>query len=363
MTETVLWRHRLTPSPRAAVLLAVLVLATIPASGCLETLKPVNWVEDTWIADMVQATSLHARGLSGKGVRVAVIDTGIDLSHPEFENTKVLWADLVNGRALPYDDAGHGTHVAGIIKAQGDWSTFFSGFYVEGLAKDVTLIAIKAIGENGTGDESNVARGVAAAVENGAHVIVLSLGGRSFPILGTDTEKAVGDAVRRGVFVVAAAGNLGEDETSCTVTSPATVEGVIAVGAVDKARQLADFSCPGTDNENRLLPPTRGRSDPNKKPELVAPGVDVLSPWAEGKYVQASGTSQAAPVVGAVLALLLEAKPELRAKDAATIQRVKQALMTTSANVGPLQGRPSDAHDDGYGYGLVQAEGLLNALS
>lgn len=349
---------------RALALILVLAVA-VPAAGCLKAINPARAGigESSWAAEMVQVPALKDEKLTGADVRVAIIDTGIDLSHPEFRGTNVLWADLVNRKGDPYDDNGHGTHVAGIIKAQGDYSTLLSGFYLKGMAPDVQLIIIKAITADGTGDESRVAAGVRTAVANGAHVIVLSLGGGTFPILGTDTERAVGEAIDKGVFVVAAAGNLKDGEGSCSVTSPASVAGVIAVGAVSESRTIADFSCRGTDNEARLaIPPVTGRSDPDKKPEVVAPGVDILSAWKDGKYVKASGTSQAAPIVGAVLALILEAEPSLKRKDAETVQRVKDKMMVTSAKIGPLANKGATAHDDAYGYGLLQGEALLKAL-
>jgi serine protease AprX len=291
-----------------------------------------------------------------------VIDTGIDLAHPEFRGLQIQWADLVNGKPTAYDDNGHGSHVAGIIVAQGDWQTVLSRFYLRGVAPKASLIAVKAIGGDGSGDEGEVARGVDAAVAAGADVVVLSLGGKTLPVLGTQTEASVNRAIDQGVFVVAAAGNAAQDGENCTVTSPASVPRVIAVGAVDSSGTIAPFSCRGGDNAPSGFPPSGGRSDPDKKPEVVAPGVQILSAWKDGKYVEATGTSQAAPYVGGILALLLQAHPELRHKDADAVLRVKEVLMTTSAKVGPLAGKGATAHDDAYGYGIVQADAALAAL-
>jgi serine protease AprX len=303
------------------------------------------------------------KDLTGKGVKLAIIDTGIDLSHPEFKHRTLKWADLVNFRDKPYDDNGHGTHIAGLIAAEGNWETLFSNFYLRGIAPGVELIIIKAIAADGKGDESNVAQGIDTAVANGADVVILSLGGGTLPILGTQTEASVNRAINSGVYIVAAAGNAQQDGQGCTVTSPASVARVIAVGAVDKSAKIADFSCRGGDNDTTLLPPNPGRSDPNKKPEVVAPGVEILSAWKDGKYVQASGTSQAAPYVGGILALLLEKHPEMkRTGDDRSVQRMKEILMTSSKKVGSLAGRGATAHDDSYGYGLVQAEAALKAL-
>jgi len=357
--------------PRRSLALAlVLVLVTVPLSGCLNLGSSNGYGESAWYVKMVQADKLHDRGLTGKGVKVAIIDTGIDLSHPEFNGVTIEWADLVDHRAEAYDDNGHGTHVAGIIVAQGRFSTFFSGFRLRGLAPGVSLLIIKAMDAHGDGDEAQVAQGINTAVANGASIIVLSLGGKTKPIFGTNTENAVTAAINKGVYVVAAAGNAQKDkgETECPINSPASVAGVIAVGAVDKNAAIADFSCHGTGKEGNgsVLPgvpsPVTRAKDPDKKPEVVAPGVDVLSTWKDEGYAMASGTSQAAPMVGAVLALILEAKPNLAHKDAATVESVKTQLMGSSKKIGPLSTGDPTSHDDYYGYGLVQGDALLRSL-
>jgi serine protease AprX len=350
---------------RSRALLVAALLLAVPAAGCTELANSSEaGYGENWPLAMIQADQLHERGLSGKGVKVAVIDTGIDLSHPEFRGMTVEWADLVNGRSEAYDDNGHGTHVAGIVVAQGTWKTLLSGFRLKGVAPEASLIVIKAIGADGRGDETRVAQGVTTAVANGADVIILSLGGDTTIIFGTRTEDAVKAAINKGVFVVAAAGNAPEGKTDCTVTSPASVEGVIAVGAVDRDEVIGSFSCRGSGEEGGILPGTgiQRTSDPNKKPEVVAPGVDITSAWKDGAYASAQGTSQAAPMVGGLLALLLEENPELMSKDRATVISVKDKLMVTSKKIGPLAGKGATAHDSSYGYGLVQGEALLRAL-
>ena len=354
---------------RTPVLLVVVLLAAVPLSGCMElwNAKEDGYGEN-WPLKQIQADVLHDRGLSGEGVTIAVIDTGIDLRHPEFKGVEIRWADLVNQRDVAYDDNGHGTHVAGIIAAQGVFGTIFSGFRLKGVAPGADLIVIKAIDADGRGDESRVAKGIRTAISHGADVIVLSLGGSTRLAFGTETEKAVGEAVQAGVYVVAAAGNKDPGQTSCNVSSPASVEGVIAVGAVDRDAILGDFSCRGTGKEGggTLVPgvpsPVTGSVDPHKKPEVVAPGVDILSAWKDEGYASARGTSQAAPMVGGLLALILEAEPGLRGKDQATVYKVKAKLQTTSLKVGPLSGKGPNAHDNGYGYGLIQGAALLDAL-
>ena len=358
---------------RRLTLAIVLVLVAVPAAGCADLANATrDGYGETWGLKLVQADKLHERGLTGEGVKVAIIDTGIDLSHPEFKGKDIQWADLVNNQKTAYDDHGHGTHVAGIVAAGGTWSTFFSGFRLRGVAPDVDLIIIKAMDKDGNGEESRVANGINTAVSAGADVIVLSLGGKTRAIFGTNTENAVKSAIAKGVFVVAAAGNADKDhgETSCTITSPASVEGVIAVGAVDKNEVIGDFSCHGTGDEGggSVLPgvpsPVTRARPPHEKPEVVAPGVDVLSTWdrEQADYALATGTSQAAPFVGGILALILQDHPELKRRDQATVYDLKARLMSTAKKIGPLEGKGSTAHDDHYGYGLIQGDDLLKAL-
>lgn len=365
---------------RQRALLMVALVAAVPFSGCLELFSAGSaGYGEVWPLGLIQADLLHERGLSGAGVKVAIIDTGIDLSHPEFEGVSVEWADLVGSSRTAYDDNGHGTHVAAIVAAQGRWATIWSGFKLKGVAPGVSLVVVKAIDESGRGDEARVAQGIRTAVSAGAHVIVLSLGGETRAIFGTNTEEAVEAAIAKGVYVVAAAGNAEEADQGCAVTSPASAERVIAVGAVDRNAVIGAFSCHGTGREGSgptlpgLPSPTGGSRDPHKKPELVAPGVHILSAWSRdakktpAEYAVADGTSQAAPMVAGVLALVLEANPELKRggsgnRGAETVDLVKGRLMATAAKVGPLAGRQASAHDDLYGYGLVQAEALLRAL-
>ncbi|HWG91852.1 MAG TPA: S8 family serine peptidase [Candidatus Thermoplasmatota archaeon] len=343
----------------------MVLLLAVPVSGCFDALPGLKDGAGAaaWPLEMTGVDLLHNdRGLTGKGVRIAIIDTGIDAGHDEFQDLvadgRLLWKDLVNGRKQPYDDAGHGTHVAGIIASQGEWSTVFNrGFYLKGVAPGATLIVIKAIGANGQGDEATVARAINIAVENEAQIIVLSLGGETRKIFGlfpatSEAETAVKAAVAKGVYVVAAAGNEGDDGQNCRVTSPASVREVIAVGAVDEDKKIGDFSCGGG---------TSSAADPDKKPELVAPGVAVLGPWKGNSYMLASGTSQAAPIVGGALALLLEAHPELALKNGDAVRKVKQTLMATAEEIGPLAPASAPNHHGYYGYGLLRADSLLAA--
>jgi subtilisin family serine protease len=283
----------------------------------------------------------------------------------------VVWRDFVKGRPGPYDDSqvGHGTHVAGIIVAKGDLvQSVLYGVRLKGAAPGASLIVAKAVGSNGEGEDEDVAAAVDFSVDRGAHVIVMSLGGKPGRLLlvGTSTEEAVKRALARGIVVVAAAGNKqNPNETNDDVASPASVDGVLAVGAVDKDKRIASFSFKG--NNAGLVGPVGGRSDPHRKPELVAPGVQILSTAREQRYAIADGTSQAAPFVGAAVALLLEAKPEYKPGGArggsrSSVDAIKMALAQTAEKVGPLGGQAGLSHDDLYGYGLLRADLALQRL-
>jgi serine protease AprX len=320
-----------------------------------------------WAYGMSGIRTAQSRGLDGTGVTVAIVDTGIEADHPSLSHITIsAWRDFVNGRATPYDDSGHGSHVSGVLAGSG--ATFMGkvqGLNMRGAAPGIHLVAVKAIASDGTGSSTNVAAGIDFAVSSGADVVCLSLGGRSnLSLIGDDIEQAVGDAINHGVLVVAAAGNTGQDPSRNDVETPATIRQVIAVGAATRGRDVADFSATGNSDANYGPQGVGGRTsalalrqDPNKKPEVVAPGVGIQSAWMDDGYRIAAGTSQAAPFVCGALALLLEAEPTLKADNSAgMIDRVKAALQK-SAEALPDQQRP---HDPRAGYGLLRADRLID---
>jgi serine protease AprX len=301
-----------------------------------------------WAFEITQIKDMNDDGYDGEGIVVGIVDSGIDLSHPDLDHINITaWKDYVNGRANPYDDNGHGTHIAGIIAAQGE---------IDGIAPKVKLIVVKAISGSGSGTDSDVADGIRFAVDNGADVICLSLGGRArFLNLGDDTASACEDAIDEGVFVVAAAGNDGEDDDG-DVASPATVNDVIAVGAIDENKNIASFSSEG-ENDGSLIPPRPPRFDPDRKPEMVAPGVEIVSTWINDEYRFGSGTSQATAFVAGGVALLLDANPEHQREGSSggnenAVSNLKEIFMDTAEEC-PNQAEP---HDDHYGYGLINVK-------
>ena len=294
--------------------------------------------------------------LTGSGVVACIVDSGIAMDHADLEGVNLVgWKDFINGNGDPYDDHGHGTSMAGLLVANG---------WLKGLAKDVDLLVAKALGSDGSGSDAIVADAVDWCVQNGAHVISLSLGGAPnilpFSIgSGRTSGDAANEAIDAGVYVVAAAGNDGEDDDG-DVAHPSSEAGVISVGGVTIKGTHWSGSSKG-DNNGRLLPLPilMPRGDPNKKPEIVAPaeGVPVLT--EDGAWGIADGTSAATVYVTGALCLLLEEKPDLKAdvsdNGADNVDAVKRWLMESAV---PEEGQTT--HDDYYGYGLLNVSGLID---
>ena len=327
---------------RRASAVAVLALLLLVLPGCASLTgapQRSDWAfQDTGLQAMAE------RGLTGRGIRVAVVDTGIELDHPVLAGVRlVAWRDVTDGRPDPYDPEGHGTHVAGLLAGSGT---------LRGAAPDVELVVAKVFDDDARASDTSVATGIRFAIEQRAQVIGLSLGGDSFPILGTASEDAVREAIARGILVVAAAGNDGPDNAD--VRSPASVAGAIAVAAVDREGRVGDFSSRG--GSGALIGVLGARQAPDQKPELSAPGVKVVGPYRGGKYVESSGTSSAVPFVVGALALMLQANPDVRPRDAGDVGQVKQWLMETAADLPGAQ----QPHDRATGYGLVRADRLAD---
>jgi subtilisin family serine protease len=264
--------------------------------------------------------------VTGEGMVVAVIDTGIDYNHPDLGEgfgpaCKVIGGyDFYNQDSDPMDDNGHGTHVAGIIAADGDT--------LKGVAPSANLLAYKVLGADGTGSMSLVVSAIDAALDpNGdgscddhADIISMSLGGSGNP--DDPVCLAVEEAVSLGVVVVIAAGN--EGPSLGTVASPGLAPCAITVGAVDDYGKVANFSSRGP-TSNLMI-----------KPEITAPGVQVVStvPYSGVKYSSStgymamSGTSMATPHVSGAAALLLQMHPDW------TPEMVKSALVSASEDMG-----------------------------
>lgn len=199
-------------------------------------------------------------------VTVAVIDSGVCLDHPDLAGRILAGYDFVDDDAIAQDELGHGCGVAGIIAANID-----NGIGIAGVAPNAMVMPVRVLDANGIGTYSDVAAGIVYAVDNGAEIINLSLGGANHSTL---LEAAVDYAIGQGVTIVAAAGNTGG-----AVLYPAKYEPVIAVGSFDQDLQPSSFSANGAEVD------------------VWAPGRDILMTGLNGTYVRGSGTSFASPMV------------------------------------------------------------------
>ena len=317
-----------------------------PTAGALETQEVYG--------ELIQT---NIKGLDGTGVRVCIVDSGIDTTHQDLSGMNlVAWRDFVNNEEQPYDDQGHGTSMAGILVANG---------WMEGVAPKVELVVAKALSGNGTGDDGVVADAIVWCVEQNVQIISLSLGGAPglipFSIFGgRDSSDAADDAIDQGIVVIAAAGNDGGPDDDGDVAHPSSERLVISVGGHTEDGSHWSGSSIG-DNNGNLIPLILPRQDPHKKPEVVAPaeGVPVIN--NDGTWSIVDGTSAATVYVTGAIALLLEAVPSLAANESsgssANVVQIKQALMDTS------KPQPSqDGHDDNYGYGMLQIENLISSF-
>ena len=253
-----------------------------------------------WGVERTGAPAAHDQGATGEGVTIAVIDTGIDSDHQTLSEKIVGGTayvdcgqgDIDNDCKEPWDDDhNHGTHVSGSAAAADN------GLGVIGMAPDADLLAVKALSGGGFGSPDGIVGGIEWAVDNGADVINMSLGG---PIPQPGMEDAVNYAANNGAIVIAAAGNSGSEEDGpCEdcVGYPAALENAVAISATTEDDEIAFFSSTGS------------------QVELGAPGFEVLSSLADGEntYGKYSGTSMASPhAAGAVAALVGEgASPEV----------------------------------------------------
>lgn len=330
--------------------------------GFLEDFVP----QSEWAYENSGVRDLNDDGYFGSGVRVCIVDTGIEAAHPDLVATELVgFKDFIDGSiGNPHDNdltQSHGTMMAGILVANG---SFVGG------APAVQLIVAAALGaDGGSGSEEAVAEAIEWCwSEMGADIISLSLGGKPDLIstFGGGTEAAVEDALDHGIFVVAAAGNhggAGQDYPDVTV--PANVEGVISVGAIHRNGTLWGHSSSGSQtNKSGGL-----REWPNQKPEVVAPGVEIHSTFYTSKsgatWSRSDGTSDATVFVTCALALILErydGNPNLvptHTGDRSPIQLVKAALAeSTSSSLHQQAGQ----HHPRYGYGSLDAAAWSDAV-
>ena len=265
------------------------------------------------------ATPVPIRGL---GIRVAVLDTGIDYTHPD------LWAnysggyDFVNNDADPRDDQGHGTHVSGTIAA------LIDNAGVVGVAPEVDLFAVKVLSSTGSGSFSSIISGIDWCINNNIHVLNLSLGSSTDP--GTTVKAAFDRAYAAGLVVMASAGNSGPGTD--TVGYPAKYDSVIAVASTTSTDAISSFSSTGP------------------AVEVAAPGSSVYSTLNGGGYGYMSGTSMACPHAAGVMALILGSGLADLNGNGVRNDEARAILQSTAQDLGTA------GRDNVFGYGLINAE-------
>lgn len=266
----------------------------------------------------IQVPQVWSMGLTGQGIRIAIVDTGIDPNHPDFAGRIAAAVSLRGGSHR--DDNGHGTHVAGIAAGSGA----ASGGRYRGIAPGATLYVAKSLDSKGSGMMSDVMAGVEWAVAQRVHVICLSLGSEGAGD-GTDALSETCDmAVGLGIVVCTAAGNAGP--RSGSIGAPGCARRVITVGATSSTRDtVMDFSGRGPTKDRRV------------KPDICFPGENIISCRAQGtaigrtidnNYVETSGTSMAVPQAVGAVALILQRMPGL------SPDQVKDLLKRTAVDMG-----------------------------
>ena len=330
------------------------MLSVVNFSGCLN-----SETTNTWAFKAIQIDKLQSLGLDGTGVVIGVIDTGVYRDHVEFDkNTFIVWRDYVKDAKQPYDDNGHGTHIMGILFSKGSISGPISGYHLKGVCPNARAVVVKAVSELGEADDKDVAAAIDFCVAQGADIILLSLAKNPETInVGERTQQSCEDALKKGVFIVAPAGDDGKADDG-DVNILAGIPGVIAVGSIQKNGYISSFSSKG--NQAWVPGKHAERTDPNKKPELIAPGEEIISTAPNNGYLSSSGTSQAAAYVAGVLALLIQAYPQYKHGNndgLNSINKIKEVLAETAYKTGgtDIYNGLILTHNDRYGYGVIQA--------
>ncbi len=298
------------------ILISILLLMPILSLNIAQSHEPSHPIQsnstypypgDDWAWKMVGADLAHDLGETGEGVRIAVLDTGIDYTHPDLEDK--MWDgigyDFVNDDEDPMDNDGHGTHVAGIIAS---------------VAPDAELMALKVIEEKG-GRWQEVSKALRFARENGADIISMSFGADGSP-MGRAFEIQLNQAYNDGLYMTAAAGNDATDSENY----PAAYDSTAAVSAVDHEKEKTGYS-----NYGDWLDLTAPGGDTDKK---------ILSTIPGGEYGYKIGTSMATPFVAGTAAIMMGANPGLDGR------QIRDRINEQAIDLG---------NPDYYGYGLVNA--------
>jgi len=275
-------------------------------------------LDNSWGVKHIGAGFVHDKDNKGAGIRVAIIDTGIDYNHPDLDANYKGGYDFVDDDNDPMDDHGHGTHVAGTVAAEDNDTG------VVGVAPGANLYALKVLDRTGSGSYSDVIAALQWCVGNSIQVTNNSYGSSGDP--GVSVRAAFDNAYSAGILHIAAAGNSGNRPgIGDNVGYPARWASVVAVAATDKSDSRATFSSTGPDVE------------------LAAPGVYINSTLLGAGYGEMSGTSMASPHVAGTAALVI-------ASGISGVLGVRAQLQNTADDLGAA------GRDSKYGFGLVDAD-------
>ena len=285
--------------------------------------------DSQWYLDKINADAIRKRGLSGKGIKIAIIDSGINFSHPDFNQSNILQgynctfgAEDINDYS---DNIGHGTMVAGIIAAQTD-----NELDIAGIASNAQIIPIKITDSNSL-NISSIFLGLEKALETDCDIINMSFGGAITDEEALSVLKGyIDEAEEKGIIVVAAVGNSGHTDNA--MNYPAGFDNVIGVGSVDEDLSSSYFS------------------QKNESVFVSAPGDNIISLFKNNSTTTGLGTSLSAPIVTAVIAIIKEVRPEC------TLQEIKELLKNTSVDYG------SEGYDINYGYGILNVENIVEEI-
>lgn len=310
----------------------VLIQAIDPIAGSTATNIPATGgieYDNAWSVSHIDAATPHSQGITGAGVNIAILDTGVDYSHPDLDINYSGGDNFISLDANnhdPFDDSynSHGTHVAGIIAAELD------GTGIVGVAPDASIYAVKVLDGAGFGSVSSIVAGIEWAIANHMDIVNMSMGISTYSQLLAD---AVAAADAAGILLVAAAGN----NYGGPVLYPAAFQSVIAVGATTIFDEIAPISPIGAELE------------------LVAPGLNVYSTIAGGGYGFLGGTSQSAPHVSGLAALLISSGvvTDINGDGNVDSRDTRLLLQISSIDLGNV------GFDDVFGHGLVSASNLF----
>ncbi|MBI3977022.1 MAG: peptidase S8 [Chloroflexi bacterium] len=273
--------------------------------------------KDEWAMPKIGAPQAWDVTTGSAAVVIAVVDTGVDPGHPDLVDNLLPGWNVIAGNDRPFDDNGHGTHVASTAAARGD-----NGIGVVGVTWQSKILPVKVLDAQGSGNTANAAVGVRWAVDHGARVINMSWGTLANTAVISD---AVAYARSHGVVLVAAAGNFGVS----LPFYPAAMDGVIGVSAIGE-----DDNTPSWSNYGTYV-------------DIAAPGVNIWGALPNSRYEPLSGTSMASPHVAGAAALVLSVRPDL------TPDQVEQMLLNNAIDLGLV------CRDDRYGAGRLNVHGAV----